>query len=53
MTADETGNDASDWGNLYLKPELIFEQLLEEFELLGYERGLNQKNQDVYLLKKK
>ena len=53
MTADETGNDASDWGNLYVKPELIFEQLLEEFELLGYERGLNQKNQDVYLLKKK
>ena len=53
MTADETGNDASNWGNLYVKPEWIFEQLLEDFELLRYERGLNQKNQDVYLLKKK
>ena len=50
---DDAGNDASEWGNLYVKPEWIFEELLDRFEISHFGRGGNQKNQDVYLFTKK
>jgi SAM-dependent methyltransferase len=53
LEADETGNLSIDWGNSYVKPEWFFRQLMEDFDLLIYKRGLNQDNQDVYLFRKK
>jgi len=53
MEEDESGNLADNWGNSYVKPEWIFSELMQDFELISFKRGLNQQNQDVYLFKKK
>lgn len=52
-TEDDAGNNASEWGNFYVKPEWIFGELLESFEIKHYARGSNQGNQDTYLFSKK
>ena len=53
LTEDDTGNDASDWGNLYVKPEWIYSELLRSFDLKLFRQGANQDNQDVYIVTKK
>ena len=53
LTEDESGNNATEWGNSYVKPEWIYKELLEAFEIIVYNRGSNQRNQDTYLFRKK
>jgi SAM-dependent methyltransferase len=53
LSEDDVGNSATDWGNFYVKPDWIYKQLLDKFEMKVYLQGGNQSNQDVYLLTKK
>lgn len=52
MLEDDAGNSARDWGSSYIKLSWILQCTANKFQLLLYKRGINQKNQDVYLLRK-
>ena len=52
ITQDDVGNSSKDWGNFYVRPEWIIGELVNDFEILLFKRGINQSNQDVYLCRK-
>ena len=52
MKEDDAGNCAIDWGTSYIKISWMLNCINRKFHILLYKRGINQKNQDVYLLKK-
>jgi SAM-dependent methyltransferase len=55
---DESSSEAdhleiSDWGNAYFNLNWVVQNLSQDWHLLDYQLGLNQCNQDIYVLKRK
>ena len=46
------GLDASGYGNAYFRREWVIRNLSSRWMLLSYEPGLNQANQDIYILRR-
>jgi SAM-dependent methyltransferase len=44
------GLEVEDWGDAYFSAEWIYRKLSQDWLLLDYQPGLNQLNQDVYVL---
>jgi SAM-dependent methyltransferase len=47
------GIDATGYGNAYFTREWVFKSLSDKWELISHDLGMNQRNQDVYLLRAK
>ena len=46
------GLDMTDWGNAFFRPEWVLGRLCPKWNLLDFKPGLNQCNQDVYVLER-
>lgn len=44
--------ETSDWGNSYFTPTWVANNMSHDWKLLDYQEGLNQSNQDVYVLER-
>ncbi len=49
---DCDGLDMTDWGNAFFPPEWVIGKLGLKWNVLDYKPGLNQSNQDVYVLER-
>jgi SAM-dependent methyltransferase len=47
------GIDATGYGNAYFTREWVFKNLTDKWDLISHDLGMNQQNQDVYLLRAK
>jgi SAM-dependent methyltransferase len=52
LEIEDSGLQLEDWGDCYLSSDWVHANLSRQWELMLYEPGRNQMNQDVYVLKR-